>query len=66
MSDRDEDRSNVDPADRLADQVQNVTLAALRDMRFDSPPGSAISAPVSSPLHTPVSRDQTESSTRLD
>ena len=47
------DEQNPD-SERMADQVQNITLAALRDMRFDSPPGSAISAPVSSPLHTPV------------
>jgi hypothetical protein len=38
----------------LSNQVHNITLAALRDMRFDSPPTSAHSAPKSSPLHTPV------------
>ena len=44
------------PEERLANQVTNVTLAALRDMHFDSPPGSATSAPVSSPMHTPGKR----------
>ena len=45
-----------EPGANLQAQVQNITLAALREMQFDSPPGSALSAPVSSPLHTPVCR----------
>jgi len=56
MSNPDEDgppAERTEP-DRIANQVQNITLAALRDMQFDSPPDSAISAPVSSPLHTPL------------
>ena len=50
MSGRDQDENKDE---KLSNQVTNVTLAALRDMRFDSPPGSATSAPVSSPMHTP-------------
>ena len=55
MSNNGENSSTGDPADHIADQVTNITLAALRDMRFDSPPGSAMSVPVSSPHLTPVS-----------